>query len=161
MKKKDNKIIVAVSGGFDPIHIGHVRMFREAKRLGDKLVVILNNDNWLCHKKGYAFMPEKERAELLRHIRWVDEVVLTNHQPNPDDISVTQELRKIKPHIFANGGDRKRGNIPEVMACNELGIKLAFNVGANGKIQSSSWLLEKFVNAKSGINKKVKIRNTT
>lgn len=145
------KTVVAVSGGFDPLHVGHVRMFREAKRLGDKLVVILNNDNWLRHKKGYAFMPEKERAELISHIRWVDKVILTRHQPNPDDISVTQELRKLKPHIFANGGDRKRGNIPEVSVCNELGIKLAFNVGADGKIQSSSWLLEKFANAKSGI----------
>ena len=149
MKKTKKKIIVAVSGGFDPIHIGHIRMFKEAKALGDKLVVILNNDNWLKKKKGYAFMPQKERKEIIENIKWVDKVVLTTHKPNPEDMSVSKDLAKLKPDIFANGGDRKKGNTPEGLVCEEHGIKMAFNIGHGGKIQSSSWLLEKYGKRKS------------
>ncbi len=148
--KKKKPVIVAVSGGFDPLHIGHVRMFQEARKLGDVLVVILNNDNWLAKKKGFAFMPEKERAELLKEIRWVDRVLLTGHKPNPKDMSVVAELRRLKPHIFANGGDRKKGNIPEVPVCEELGIRMVFNMGKGGKIQSSSWLLDGFLKERNG-----------
>jgi D-beta-D-heptose 7-phosphate kinase/D-beta-D-heptose 1-phosphate adenosyltransferase len=142
-KRKTNKkpVMVAVSGGFDPLHVGHARLFENARKLGDKLVVIMNNDNWLKKKKGFAFMSEKERAELIRHIRWVDDVLISGHKPNPPDMSVVAELQKLKPHIFANGGDRKIGNIPEVPVCEELGIKMVFNVGHGGKVQSSSWLL--------------------
>lgn len=142
MKKK---IIVAVSGGFDPLHIGHVRMFEEARKLGDKLVVILNNDNWLIRKKGFVFMPQKERAEIIRNIKWVDDVVLTSHKPNPKDMSVCAELKKLRPHIFANGGDRTRKNIPEVSVCKTIGCRMVFNVGKGGKIQSSSWLIDKII----------------
>ena len=141
---KDKKIItVAISGGFDPIHIGHARMMEDAKKLGDRLIVILNNDNWLNKKKGYAFMPENERAELIRHIRWVDEVVITSHAPGASDMSVAAELRMVKPDIFANGGDRKVGNTPEGDVCAELGIEMAFEVGRGCKVQSSSWLVGK------------------
>jgi len=150
-KKNKKEIVVAVSGGFDPIHIGHVRMFKEAKALGDKLVVIMNNDNWLKKKKGFAFMPEKERAELIRNIKWVDDVILTGHKPNPSDMYVCAELKKLKPDIFANGGDRKLDNIPEVPVCEEIGCKMVFNVGRGGKIQSSSRLLEKYKKAGKGI----------
>ncbi len=76
-KKAHKKVVVAVSGGFDPIHVGHVRMFERAQALGDELVVILNNDNWLKKKKGFAFMPEKERKEVIEGLRAVDRVVLT------------------------------------------------------------------------------------
>ncbi|MBI4068336.1 adenylyltransferase/cytidyltransferase family protein [Candidatus Kaiserbacteria bacterium] len=132
---------VAVSGGFDPIHIGHTRMFNEAKKLGDKLVVILNNDNWLCTKKGYAFMPENERKEVIEGLRAVDRVVLTCHTPNDPDRSVSRELAKLKPTIFANGGDRKNSNdIPEGAVCKKHGIRMVFSVGKGGKVQSSSWL---------------------
>jgi D-beta-D-heptose 7-phosphate kinase/D-beta-D-heptose 1-phosphate adenosyltransferase len=144
MKKIKKEIIVAVSGGFDPIHIGHIRMFKKAKALGDKLVVILNNDNWLKKKKGYAFMPQKERKEIIENIKWVDKVVLTSHISNPEDMSVCKDLTKLKPDIFANGGDRKKGNVPEDLVCEKYGIKMAFNIGNGGKIQSSSWLLEKY-----------------
>jgi D-beta-D-heptose 7-phosphate kinase/D-beta-D-heptose 1-phosphate adenosyltransferase len=144
MKKTKKEIIVAVSGGFDPIHIGHIRMFKKAKALGDKLIVILNNDNWLKKKKGYAFMPQKERKEIIENIKWVDRVVLTTHKPDPQDMSVCKDLAKLKPDIFANGGDRKRGNVPEDLVCEKYGIKMAFNIGNGGKIQSSSWLLEKY-----------------
>ncbi len=137
---KDKKIIVAVSGGFDPVHVGHVRMFREAAKLGDKLVVILNNDNWLLAKKGYVFMPEKERKEILEAFSFVDKVVLSSHEANPKDMSVSSEIREIKPDIFANGGDRKKGNIPEVEVCSEIDCKMAYSIGKGGKIQSSSWL---------------------
>src|SRR3989344_4869610 len=144
---------VAVSGGFDPIHIGHVRMLKEAKAHGDKLVVIINNDNWLRDKKGYVFMPQKERAELLRELPFVDKVVLTDHsQKDPHDAyhrGVSRELTKIKPDIFANGGDRDKKNATDpksslywdIKTCKKLGIKLVFNIGHGGKIQSSSWMV--------------------
>lgn len=132
---------VAVSGGFDPVHIGHVRMFEEAKKLGNKLVVILNNDNWLCTKKGYAFMPEAERKEVIEGFRAVDKVVLTCHMKGDPDRSVARELAKLKPAIFANGGDRKNINdIPEGKVCKQHGIRMIFRTGKGGKVQSSSWL---------------------
>ncbi|MCR4328865.1 MAG: adenylyltransferase/cytidyltransferase family protein [Patescibacteria group bacterium] len=140
-----SKKIVAVSGGFDPIHVGHVRLFEEAKKLGDYLVVILNNDNWLRKKKIHIFMSEKERAEIISGLRVVDEVVLTEHPENPEDASVCDALRKIRPHIFANGGDRTHSNIPEVSVCEEIGCEMIFNVGPGGKVQSSSWLLSDYV----------------
>ena len=120
ISSKKKPVVVAVSGGFDPVHVGHVRMFNEAKKLGDKLVVILNNDNWLKKKKGGAFMPEQERKEILEALASVDEVYLTFHPENPTDMSVCAELEGIKPHIFANGGDRFSKNTPEVALCNDL-----------------------------------------
>ncbi|MGD1003095.1 MAG: adenylyltransferase/cytidyltransferase family protein [Minisyncoccia bacterium] len=143
MTTKKKKVVVAVSGGFDPIHIGHVRMFEHARALGDELVVILNNDNWLRAKKGFAFMPEKERKEVIEALRAVDHVVITRHKPNDPDMSVSRALRAVRPRIFANGGDRKFDNIPEVPVCEEIGCAMVFNVGKGGKIQSSSWLLKK------------------
>jgi cytidyltransferase-like protein len=140
--KKKKPVIVSVSGGFDPIHIGHVRIFKHAKKLGDKLIVILNNDNWLKKKKGYVFMPEHERKEIIEAIKYVDQVILTSHTKNTKDKSVCNELRKIRPDIFANGGDRKIDNIPEVSVCKEIDCKMIFNVGEGGKIQSSSWLVD-------------------
>ncbi|MFA5132993.1 MAG: adenylyltransferase/cytidyltransferase family protein [Candidatus Paceibacterota bacterium] len=135
-------IRVTVSGGFDPLHIGHLRMMQEAKTLGDYLIVIVNNDNWLNKKKGYTFMPENERVELIEGLACVDEVVLSKHKPNPDDMSVCNELRDIQPDIFANGGDRFSDNTPEKNLCDELGIDTVFNVGG-GKIRSSSELVNK------------------
>ncbi len=159
MKKKTKKpVVVAVSGGFDPIHIGHVRMIQEARKLGDRLVVIMNNDHWLTAKKGYAFMPEHERKEIIEAITGVDEVIITNHSPADPDRSVCRELRIIRPHIFANGGDRKPDDVPvpEVAVCEELGIEMLYNVGAGGKVQSSSWLT-----AKLAEHKKSKKRSDT
>ncbi|MCI0479926.1 adenylyltransferase/cytidyltransferase family protein [Candidatus Uhrbacteria bacterium] len=133
-------IIVAVSGGFDPIHVGHVRMIREAAALGDELVVILNNDHWLRRKKGQVFMNERERKEVIEAIAGVRRVVLTSHGPDGEDMSVCAELREVRPHIFANGGDRKPGNVPEDAVCEALGIRMAYGIGHGGKVQSSSWL---------------------
>ena len=136
---------VAVSGGFDPVHIGHIQLFEKARALGDRLVIILNNDNWLIAKKGFAFMKEKERAYVLAALRYVDEVVISGHPQNPSDMSVCTELKSLKPDIFANGGDRKPDEVPvpEVSVCQRLGIKMVYNVGKSGKIQSSSELVKK------------------
>jgi|SRR3989344_1347940 len=147
MENHKEPVIVAVSGGFDPIHPGHIRMFKEARVLGDRLVVILNNDNWLKHKKRFNFMSEKERKEVIESIRYVDGVIITKHSKDSDDTSVCESLKALKPDIFANGGDRKADNIPEYELCKELGIKMVFNVGQGGKIQSSSALVEKAMKA--------------
>ena len=138
--EKRNRII-AVSGGFDPVHVGHVRMFHAAKKIGNELVVILNNDHWLRAKKGYAFMPDGQRKEILEALRVVDRVVITDHFPNDTDVSVVRALKKIRPHIFGNGGDRKNErDIPEAIFCKENGIEMVFNLGVGGKIASSSHL---------------------
>lgn len=140
---RNNKVKwVAVSGGFDPLHIGHVRMFKKARMLGDKLVVILNNDNWLHAKKGFAFMPEKERKEVIEAFPFVDRVVLTSHKKKDSDMSVARELTLLKPAIFANGGDRKKENTPEDSVCVNLGIVRKYGVGHGGKVQSSSWMIQ-------------------
>jgi D-beta-D-heptose 7-phosphate kinase/D-beta-D-heptose 1-phosphate adenosyltransferase len=153
--KKKKKILVAVSGGFDPIHVGHVRLFEEARKLGDKLVVILNNDNWLRKKKKHVFMREEERKEIIAALSAVDEVVFTKHPENPEDMSVCHALENLRPDIFAQGGDRNRqdgldptsSQNPEVKLCEKLGIQIVYNVGHGGKLQSSSWLLANYVKA--------------
>lgn len=135
-----NKVVVAVCGGFDPIHVGHIKHFRDAKKLGDILVVMLNTDDWLTKKKGYIFMSFEERKEIIESIRYVDKVtpvIDTNG-------SVAKTLEQLKPNIFAKGGDRTLDNIPEseLNVCERLGIKIVFGVGG-GKVQSSSWLIDK------------------
>lgn len=146
------QITVAVSGGFDPLHVGHIRLINEAKKLGDKLVVILNNDNWLLTKKGFTFMSEDDRKEILESLSSVDEVVLTAHMKRDLDRSICRELKEIHPDIFANGGDRtpedaqnKNSSLnPEAELCRTLGIKTVWNVGKGGKIRSSSELVARF-----------------
>lgn len=138
---------VAVSGGFDPIHVGHLRLFKNAKKLGDKLVVILNNDNWITAKKGYNFMSENDRKEIIEAFDCVDEVVISYHDEHPRDMSVCAELEALEPDIFANGGDRKSGNVPEIQLCKDLGIEVIFGVGGS-KIRSSSTLVERYKEGK-------------
>ena len=137
------KKIVMVSGGFDPVHIGHIRLFKEAKKLGDELVILLNNDHWLKLKKGYVFMPEHERKEIIEAFKNVDRVVLSSHKKNTKDISVIEDIKSIRPHVFAKGGDRTYDNIPEVAICEKLNCKMVFNLGKGGKVQSSSYLVKK------------------
>ena len=139
---KKFKKVVMVSGGFDPIHPGHVRLFKDAKELGDKLVVVINNDNWISLKKGIGFMSAEDRAEIISAFLCVDEVVISKHKKNTKDISICEELTDLNPHIFANGGDRFTDNIPEFQVCQKLGIEMVFNVGHGGKIGSSSDLLQ-------------------
>lgn len=143
-----SKIVIACSGGCDPLTIGHVRLINCARAgaiemYGNKYdfhtIFILNNDNWLVNKKEYAFMPEEERKEILLSMEFIDEVVLTSHVLGDKDRSVCRELNSIRPHIFANGGDRNT-DIPEFKICEELGIHMMFDVGGK-KIQSSSWLI--------------------
>lgn len=133
MRKK-----VVVSGGFDPLHIGHIRYFKAAKKLG-RLIVILNSDRFLKNKKGFVFMPFKERKEIIESIKYVDKVVLCIDR----DQSVSKTLEKLKPDIFAKGGDRKITNIPEseIETCKRLKIKMIFLVGGK-KIQSSTRLCQ-------------------
>lgn len=150
-KSKEKKIVM-VSGGFDPIHIGHIRLMKEAKKLGDYLIVVLNNDNWLRKKKGKEFMSASDRKEIIEAIAGVDEVVISSHPKNPKDMSVCKELIKIKPHIFANGGDRnekdsqdpKSSLYKENQIHKRLGIEIVFNVGRGGKVRSSSELVKKY-----------------
>lgn len=130
--------IVAVSGGFDPVHIGHVRMIKEASEHGDVLVII-NSDDWLMRKKGYVFMPWKERAEIMANIKGV--VMVTS--VDDSDGTVCEALVRCKPHAFANGGDRKEKNTPEMDLCEHIGIEMLWQVGGGDKPQSSSWLVNK------------------
>ena len=133
------KKTVAISGGFDPIHIGHVRMIQESSKIGD-VIVIVNSDDWLLRKKGYVFMPWNERAEIIKSIMGVLYVVPVND----NDGTVCKALSKLKQDIdldiFANGGDRGQTNTPEMDICKELGIEMIWNIGG-GKIQSSSDLV--------------------
>jgi len=132
-----NPVVVAASGGFDPLHPGHVEYLQQAKSLGDKLFVILNTDQFLITKKGYAFMPWSHRETILRALRCVDEVIPCIDE----DQSVCKTLESLKPHIFAKGGDRNIDNIPERETCERMGISVVSGLGA--KIASSSALVER------------------
>ena len=137
-----NGLVVCTSGGFDPVHIGHISLFNAAKQLageGGKHIVILNGDGWLRRKKGKAFMPAEERREILRNLASVDDVIIWDD--GRDDVSLA--LEKIKPDIFANGGDRIHENTPEVAVCKKFGIKMEFNIGGE-KMRSSSELLRRY-----------------
>ena len=137
MKSKAEKVVV-VSGYFDPLHVGHLEYFKMAKELGDTLVVILNNRKQSFLKKGDEFMLEKDRMEIVYHLDMVDEVLLSCDE----DASVCKSLElaaQFKPMadlIFAKGGDRNFGEVPEVDVCEKLGIEMVDNLGE--KIRSSS-----------------------
>jgi cytidyltransferase-like protein len=126
---------VAVSGGFDPLHKGHIRLFRGAAELG-RVIVILNTDEWLKRKKGYVFQNYEERAEIILSIRHVDEVV----KAIDDDGTVCKTLERLGVDIFANGGDRIESNTPEKELCEKYGIEMVYGVGGD-KVQSSSKLV--------------------
>ena len=123
---------VAISGYFDPIHVGHLEYIIEAKKLGDKLIVIVNNNHQCVLKKGKPFMDENDRVTIVSSIKYVDEVFLSIDK----DKTVCKSLEKIKPNIFANGGDRKNYEIPESVICNKYNIEIIDGLGE--KIRSSS-----------------------
>jgi cytidyltransferase-like protein len=135
--------IVIVTGGFDPVHSGHLAYFQAAKKLGDRLVVGLNSDEWLTRKKGRPFMPLSERFALISSLRIVDEVITYND----DDGSSRDAIIRVRQQypdaeiVFANGGDRTKDNIPE-MDLAESKLSFAFGVGGEDKKNSSSWILE-------------------
>ena len=123
---------VAISGYFDPIHVGHLEYIIKAKKLGDKLIVIVNNNHQCVLKKGKPFMDENDRVTIISSIKYVDEVFLSIDK----DKTVCKSLEKIKPTIFANGGDRKNYEIPESVICNKYNIEIIDGLGE--KIRSSS-----------------------
>ena len=129
-----NKIRVAVSGYFDPIHIGHLEYLRMAKELGDSLVVIVNNNHQCKLKKGKHFMDENDRVEIVKALRFVDEVFLSVDK----DRTVCKSLEEIKPDVFANGGDRATSEVPETPICKKFNIRMVDGLG--DKIRSSSSL---------------------
>ena len=129
---------VVVSGYFDPLHVGHLEYIQLSRKLGDKLIVILNNDDQALLKKPKIFMPMEERRKILLALQDVDEVYISID----DDESVCKSLQAVAPDIFANGGDRHSGESPETPICNELGIKLVDGLGQ--KIQTSSKLIKKW-----------------
>lgn len=129
---------IAISGGFDPCHIGHLRMMFDAASFG-KLIVILNTDEWLMRKKGFVFMPWQERRELLMHYRFVHGIVAAMD----DDGTVSESILNLGRSIqyFGNGGDRSITNTPEAIVCEKLGIQLLYGLGGP-KVQSSSDLVK-------------------
>ena len=144
MKEEWIKNVIIVSGGFDPVHKGHIRMFREAANLGVNVIVGLNSDKWLTRKKGKPFMNWDERAEILQSCKYINQVLpFDDSDETANDIikQVCSLYRDFDVNIyFANGGDRTSDNVPEMKVCDELGVEMIWGLGG-GKIQSSSWLI--------------------
>ena len=142
------KTIVLVTGGFDPVHSGHIAYFQAARKLGDYLIVGLNSDQWLSRKKGRAFMPYEEREAVIYNLKSVDSV----RSFDDSDGSACDLLNTIKrqyPYaeiIFANGGDRTAENIPEMSVD---GVKFVFGIGGFNKANSSSWILQEWKQPKT------------
>jgi D-beta-D-heptose 7-phosphate kinase/D-beta-D-heptose 1-phosphate adenosyltransferase len=143
--------IVLITGGFDPLHSGHIAYFKAAKTLGDMLIVGLNSDDWLVRKKGAAFMPWNERLCIINNLSMVDEV----YTFNDDDGSAKHFIQQVRAHypdaklIFANGGDRTKDNIPE-MDVVDSNLSFVFGVGGENKMNSSSWILQEWKAPKTG-----------
>lgn len=134
--------IIVVSGGFDPLHSGHIAYFKAAKKYGDKLIVALNSDQWLENKKGKAFMPFIERNEIIANLSCVDKVINFDDDKIGSAINALEAVKKLYPNdqiFFANGGDRDKSNIPEMSVD---GVEFLFAVGGNDKKNSSSWILK-------------------
>jgi len=133
--------VVLVTGGFDPLHSGHIEYFKAARQLGDKLVVGVNTDSWLERKKGRAFMPISERTTILQNLSMVDHCVLFDDDDNTS-IEAIKNVKMMYPNdhiIFANGGDRTADNIPEMVFDD---VEFVFGVGGENKKNSSSWILD-------------------
>ncbi len=141
------KKIVLVTGGFDPIHSGHIAYIQEARKLGDILVVGANSDDWLRRKKGREFMPWEERASVISSMKSVDRVINFDDSDGSAKDAI-RKVRQIYPNdqiIFANGGDRTNANIPEMDILSEmLHLEFVFGVGGEHKMNSSSWILQEW-----------------
>ena len=145
--------VVLVTGGFDPIHSGHLAYFKAAKQLGNKLIVGVNSDEWLTRKKGKAFMPFDERIEIIKGLSVVDDVISFD---DSDDTACGAIYKTLATHgsgtkvIFANGGDRTDANIPEMTTYGDLPYcDFVFGVGGENKKNSSSWILEEYKSPKT------------
>jgi cytidyltransferase-like protein len=137
---------VLVTGGFDPLHSGHIAYFKAARALGDRLIVGLNSDAWLERKKGRAFMPIWERDQIIRELGVVDMTVLVADDADGSCTTFIRETLDLFPDdeiIFANGGDRNANNIPE-MSIRDLRLTFVFGVGGENKANSSSWILDEW-----------------
>ena len=135
-----------VSGGFDPIHEGHIAMIKDATSKSDGVILLLNSDAWLCRKKGQNFMEFKTRQIVCENIKGVVEAFGFNDDDGSagDGIRLAREKYPNDELVFANGGDRTKSNIPEGYACEQYNVKLEFGVGGENKANSSSWILEKW-----------------
>ena len=146
MKKKYDYALV--SGGFDPVHVGHLKMFKDAERLSNDVILLLNNDEWLIKKKGKPFMNQNQRKEILDEFKSISKVIIQT----ASDKSSSQAIEKFaldnpnKNICYCNGGDRSNvKNIREVDICNKMGINLEFEVGGKEKIESSSQLTKNYL----------------
>ena len=161
--KEWRKSVIIMSGGFDPVHKGHLRMFREASWLGHFVIVGLNSDEWLTRKKGKPFMKFEERKEILEGFKYISQVIpfddsddtacdlvekvynlydnnLKHFEYDATDVGHAGFIDYYKIY-FGNGGDRTDDNVPEIPVCKKLGVQMIWGVGG-GKIQSSSWLIK-------------------
>ena len=148
--------VILISGGFDPVHKGHIECIQNAKKLADEVWIGLNNDSWLHRKKGKSFMKENERAFIMESLRDVNYVYIMNPLIHGDDTAIDFIDHARRKYInengdlpkgvmaFGNGGDRTETTTPENDVCNSYGIESVWGLGK--KIQSSSWLLEKYLN---------------
>jgi len=146
------KSVVLITGGFDPLHSGHIAYFKAAKRLGGKLVVGLNSDDWLSRKKGRPFMPWEERASIIRELKMVDEVISFDDSDNTANHAIFRCLTRNPDTkvIFANGGDRNNYTTPEYKTYGKMPwVEFVFGVGGEDKKNSSSWILEEWKNPKT------------
>lgn len=140
-------MIVAISGAFDPIHPGHISLMREASKLGDRLVVILKGDGRLRRKKGSCLMNQRDRAEIVRSIRWVDQVyIYDNDDPAIHQDDFSEALEVLKPDVYCAGADRESADdLPQVIgALERLGVRVVYGVGGD-KIHDSSEILRRYV----------------
>ena len=163
--------IVIVTGGFDPIHSGHIALLKEAKNLGHALAVGLNSDEWLRRKKGHEFMPWSERSSIIENLKMVD-VVFSFDDSDGSAIDAIKRVKEVYPEdeiIFANGGDRTKDNIPEMIFED---VEFVFGVGGEDKKNSSSWILDEWRHPKTArpwgyykvlhqVGKEVKLKELT
>ena len=146
MKKKYN--FALVSGGFDPVHVGHLRMFQDAKKLADEVIVLLNNDDWLVKKKGKPFMNQNQRKEILEEFKSISEVIIQTSSEPSSSLAIEDFVKKNtnKSICYCNGGDRSNiENIRESEVCKKLKVNLEFGIGGENKIESSSDLTKNYL----------------
>lgn len=144
--------IVLVSGGFDPLHSGHIEYFKAARHLGNKLIVAVNSDEWLARKKGKSFMPWKERAAIIQELKMVDEVIEFDDNDGSASLAIYKCLQRFPNSkiVFANGGDRINENTPEFKTYgNTPWVEFVWGVGGSDKKNSSSWILEQWASQKT------------